>query len=279
VEREQLLERALSLAEEADWEGVVALLADRLEDLDEDPAVHCWLGVAERELGNHGVAYDHFKRALALSPDDPYVLATSGNGVAAFDDPDAEQALRTAALTAPDVFVARLLYGAYLAREGLLEEAARELEAARRLEPEDPQGLYESGVLAALGERWEEAVDFLADSVRSDPDDGWVRTMLGLLLLEDGRLEEAAGELMEGARLREEDVEAQLLAALAAAAIGRDGTAFEMVERARIRSIEGDVALIASVEERVDAGPDDAERMLTEDLAPAMLRERLRERP
>ena len=92
--------------------------------------MHCWLGTAERELGLEGIAYERFKRALALEPTDPYVLATAGNGIAAFDDPEAEPALRTAALTAPGVALARFLYGAYLAREGFVEEGQKELEAA-----------------------------------------------------------------------------------------------------------------------------------------------------
>ena len=72
------------------------------------------------ELGLDGMAYERFKRALALDPADPYVLATAGNGIAAFDDPDAERALRAAAVTAPQLPLARMMYGAYLSREGLM---------------------------------------------------------------------------------------------------------------------------------------------------------------
>ena len=130
MERDDLLERAFSMADDEEWESVADLLRDHLEEFDEDPAVHCWLGVAERELGMEGVAYERFKRAIALAPSDPYVLATAGNGIAAFDDPDAEQTLRTAALTAPQIAVTRLLYGAYLSREGFAEESIKELNAA-----------------------------------------------------------------------------------------------------------------------------------------------------
>src|SRR5690606_13636860 len=145
-------------------------------------------------------------RALALGPTDPYVLATAGNGVAAFDDPDAERALRTAALTAPGLAVARLLYGAYLSREGMYEEAAAELAAARALDEDDPQVRYELGVLAALRERWEEAADALSEAVRLAPDDAWIRSVFGLVLLEgEEREEEAGAELDEAARLDETD--------------------------------------------------------------------------
>jgi tetratricopeptide (TPR) repeat protein len=279
MEREQLLERALSLGEENDWAGAAALLSEHLDEHEEDAAVHCWLGVAERELGMEGVAYERFKRALALEPVDPHVLATAGNALAAFDDPDAERALRTAALTAPGIALTRFLYGAYLAREGFFDEARAELEAAVELDPDDAPIRYELGVLHALAGRYEDAADALADATRLDPDEGWSRVVFGLVLLETDRAEEATGELIEGARLREEDVDAQLAAALAAAATGRDGLAFEMLERARMRALDGDLALVTAVEERIESGEEAARAMLEEDLAPGLLRSRLAERP
>ena len=102
-----------------------------------------------------GIAYERFRKALALAPTDPYVLATAGNGVAAFDDADAEPALRAAALSAPDVPLTRLMYGAYLSREGLHEDALRELLAARDLNEDDSQIAYELGVAYALAEDYD----------------------------------------------------------------------------------------------------------------------------
>lgn len=279
MELEKLLDRALSLGDEGDWEGVAELLREHLEEHEEAPAVHCWLGVAERELGMEGIAYERFKRALSLGPEDPYVLATAGNAIAAFDDPDAEQALRTAALTAPDVALTRFLYGAYLAREGFHQEGRQELETARTLDPDDAQIAYELGVARYLGGDADAAADALGDSVRLDPEDGWSRVVFGLVLLEEERFEEAAGELSEGAQLRPEDVEAQLAAALAAAATGADALAYEMLERGRIRSDDEDTALLMAVEDRVETGPDGARRLLMEELAPDLLRRRLQVRP
>ena len=277
--RDQLLEQALGLGEEGNWHDAAELLRDHLEDFAEDAAVHCWLGVAEQELGLGGVAYERFKHALSLGSEDPYVLATAGNGIAYFDDPDAEQTLRTASMLGPDIPVTRLMYGAYLAREGFTEKGIEELTAARELDPDDPQIAYELGVGWALAGDHDRATDALADAVRLDPEDGWTRVVFGLELLEADRFEEGAGELMSGARIREDDVDAQLAAALAAAATGRDGTAYEMLERARIRAEEPDLALLTSVEDRLDAGHDSARELLEEDLAPDLLRTRLRERP
>jgi Flp pilus assembly protein TadD len=171
------------------------------------------------------------------------------------------------------------MYGAYLVREGFVDDGVKELRAARELDPDDAQIAYELGVGLALAGRSEQAADAMGDAVRMDPEDGWVRTVFGLVLLEAGRSDEAAGELISGARLSPDDVDAQVAAALAAAANGLEDVALEMLERARLIAVEGDLVLVDDVEERIDAGEDAASSMLTDDFAPDMLRSRLRERP
>ncbi len=279
MDLDTLLGRAISLADGGDWGPAADVLRDNVADFADEASVHCALGVAERELGNDGVAYECFKKALALQPEDPYLLATAGNGVAWFDDPDAMEALKSAALLAPDVPLTRMLYGAYLAREGFHEWAVEQLEAARELDEFDPQIRYELGVAHALSGQTSRAADSLGEAVQLEPSDGWMRMLYGLVLLEDDRLDEAAVELIEGARLSPEDVEGQLLAALAAGATGFEGVAFEMLERGRIRALEGDAELIDSAEEHIDAGPEAAASFLEDEVQREALRARLKERP
>ncbi|NIP83669.1 MAG: tetratricopeptide repeat protein, partial [Gemmatimonadetes bacterium] len=81
---------------------------------------------------------------------DPHVLAMAGAGLAAFDDPDAETALRAAALSGPELPMARLHYGAYLAREGMHDEALEHLRAAVELAPEDPAMHAELGAALVM---------------------------------------------------------------------------------------------------------------------------------
>ncbi|MCG6956224.1 MAG: tetratricopeptide repeat protein [Gemmatimonadetes bacterium] len=279
MDLEQLLDRALSMADEGDWAGMAELLRDHLGEFEDEPAVHCWLGVAERELGMEGVAYERFRRALQLGPEDPYVLATAGNGVAAFDDPDAEQALRTAALTAPDVAVARLLYGAYLTREGFVTEGLAELDAARKLDPDDAQIAYELGVARYLAGDPDGAVDAVGEATRLDSEDGWVRFVLGLMLLEAGRLDEGVPDLVEAARLRPDDLEAQLAASLAACVGGAEDLAWEMLERGRHNASDEDAAFVSAVEDRLDGGAEPSRSLLMDELVPDVLRRRLQVRP
>lgn len=254
-------------------------LREGLELAPDNPVFLCWLGVAERELGLSSSAYDRFKEALSHDPSDPHVLATLGTGLARFDDPDAEAALRSAAVLAPELALARWMYGAYLSREGLFREAMRELEAAAALAPEDPVVAYEMGVALALQGQLEAALEAFTRSVDLDPGEGWSQVVMGIVEAELGRMEEAARDLSEGARGRPEDVEAQLLAALAAKAAEWEELAFEMLERGRQGAQVGDLPLLELVETRLDAGSQDAEALLVEDLIPGALRERLMERP
>ncbi len=274
-----LLARGLELGEDGDWEGMARSLEEALEIFPGDPSVLCWLGVAERELGLTGSAYDRFKEALARDPEDPHILATVGSGLSHFDDPDAEAALRSASVMAPELPLARWLYGAYLSREGLFEDAMRELTAASGLAPEDPSVAYELGVALALQGKMEPALEALSRSVDLDPTEGWAQVVQGLVEAELGLWEEASRDLSEGARARPQDVEAQLLAALAAEVAGWEDLAQEMMERGRQGALPGDVPLVEAVEGRLDEGSESAEGFLVQELLPGALRERLMVRP
>lgn len=276
---QSVLDRAHEAGEEGDFATMTERLLEGLEDHPGNPYLLCWLGVAEREQGPGGVAYDHFLACLAARPTDAYILATAGSGIAAFDDPDAEGALRTAALLAPDLPLARWLYGAYLIREGMLEDGLRELRAAKELDGEDALVRYELGVGLALSGKREEGIEEMYRSVEQDAADGWVHVVLGLLLAEEGRMPEAAGVLEEGARLRPEDIEAQLIAALAGAASGEEDAPFEMLERARQWAEGADRALVDEVESRLDDGAEESATWLVEQMGPTALRERMMTRP
>ncbi|MGH7481283.1 MAG: tetratricopeptide repeat protein, partial [Longimicrobiales bacterium] len=216
---DDLLKRALALGDEGRWEEMARELADALQDDPEDPYLLCWLGVAERELDNDGAAYEYFRRCLAQEPLDPHLLAMCGSGLAAFDDPAAGDALRAAALTGGEVPETRLQYGAYLARQGLFTDALEQLEAAKRLAPEDADVHAELAIAHALKGDIASATPHMETALELSADDAWNRILLGLFHVELGDLEPAAEELWRAAEIAEADAEAQVLAALAAAAV------------------------------------------------------------
>jgi Flp pilus assembly protein TadD len=198
--------------------------------------------------------------------------------VAALDDPSAEGALRMAALTAPDFPFARLSYGAYLAREGLFDEAITELEAARGLSPEDGLIHAELGMAYLLARRTENGLDALEEALSRTPGDSWLRALWGLALVDAGRGEEGAEQLHQAAGEREDDVEVQLIAALAMAAEGWEDPAWEALARAETHADSSDRELLTEVEDRLEAGPDAADEFLRLDLGPTLLRDRLLQR-
>jgi protein O-GlcNAc transferase len=281
-EREAAIAEAVAeaqgLGDQERWQEARELLATTLEEQGEDALLLTWLGLAAERLGEDGEAYERFRHALSLDPQDPFVLAAAGSGIANLDDPAAEPALRLAALTAPGFPFARAAYGAYLAREGMIDEAVTELEAARRLAPDDPGPRTELGIALLLAGRREEGVAMLEEALGHASDDSWLRALLGVALALGERGEEGAELLHQAAGEREEDVEVQLLAALAMAAEGWEDPAWEAVARAEAWADGSDRETIAEVEECLGLGPEAAADLLRADLGPSLLRERLRQR-
>lgn len=271
----EILKQALQLGEEERWSEMADALNLALSDVPDDPYVLCWLGVAERELGRDGVAYEYFKRAWEEEPLDPELLAMVGAGLAAFDDPEAEAALRAAALTGPDVPIARLQYGAYLARTGLHDQALDNLRAAAELDPEDPAIQGELGIAYALMNDFRQAATAMETALELAPDDSWTRVLLGLIQLENRELELAAEQLVRAADERPEDAEAQVIAALAAAAAGWEDAAHQTIARVEYSAETYDQELLDEARDRVDDGPTESLEFLTETVAPVALRERL----
>jgi len=272
---QETLDRAFELGDEGRWEEMANLLSSTLEQEPDDPYVLCWLGVAERELERPGAAYDLFKRCIAQQPEDPQLLSLAGAGLASFDDPEAEPALRTAALSGPDLPFTRLQYGAYLAREGLFEEAMHHLDAAVALAPDDPAMHGERGIALALKGDVAGGIASMELALELAPEDSWTRLLVGLLRIESGDAEEGATALLEAAAERDTDFEAQALAALAAAVQGWEDRAQEALARADLADEGRDIELLAEIEERIAQGPAAARELLSDSLAPAILHGRL----
>ena len=273
-----IADEAASLGEQDRWDMAYALVVDAVDTHGDDALLLCWAGLAAQRLGEEAEAFEWFRRALAQDPRDPFILAAAGNGLAALDDPAAAAALRTAALTAPGYAFARTAYGAYLSREGLFDDAVKELEAARGLAPDDASVHTELGIALLLGGRTAEGLDALEEALSFDAADAWLRSLVGLAMVEAGRMEEGAEQLHQAAAERVEDVEVQLLAALAMAAQGWADPAWEALARAEAAADSSDRELISEVEDRVEAGDEAAAELLRENLGPSLLRERLLQR-
>lgn len=271
------LAEALELGEQERWDEMADLLAGALERHPDDAYLLGWAGVAEGERGNDGIAYEYFRRCIEQEPVDPQLLALAGSGLAAFDDPEAETALRAAALSGPDIATTRLQYGAYLSRAGLLDEALDQLRAALELDAEDPVIHAELAAALALNGDHAAAASRMEEALALAPDDTWNRVILALLQLELEELETAAENLVRAATERTDDPEAQVLAALAAAAAGWDDAAQDALARAPYGAEGTDATMIDEAESRIAMGGEAPLRMLRDALGPSALRDRLME--
>ncbi len=275
----QRLQEASALSDEGRWPEAIDILLAEESEHPRDPVLMCMLGVAAQELGADGRAYDYFRRCIAEHPGDPLLLVTAGNGLAHYDDPEAESTLRLAAVTAPTLMIARLYYGSYLLREGLLDLATAELEAAKDLEEEDPRIHRELAAAYYLRDRRSDAIDQLDLALSFDDDDSDLRLLYGLVLLDDGQTAEGAEEIHRASAEIPADTEAQLLCALACAAHDWSDEAWLAHARAEDGITAPLLPTLQEVEELLEAGPDAADSYLREQFAPSMLRERLLERP
>lgn len=278
AELEQRMQEASLLADEGHWEEAFALLLEEEHDHPDNAMLLCMLGVAARAVDADGPAYQYFRRCLAQSPTDPVLLATAGSALAALGEPEAESALRLAALTAPDLPLARLQYGAYLAREGMLDVGTAELEAARLLDESNADIRLELAVAYLLAGRNEDGVAEMEEALSRNSEDSWIRLLYGLALLEARRTEQAAEELHRAAADRVDDSDAQLVSALASTTQGWTDEAWNAFARAEATDA-ADPGLLEEVEASIEAGAEEAEALLSGYLAPSVLRTRLLERP
>lgn len=274
---QERLQEASRLSDEGRWPEAFEILAEEEKDHPDEPTLLCMLGVAAEQVDAAGLAYDFYRRCLAEQPTDPFLLVPLGVGLARYDDLEAERVLRLAALTAPDLAITRLHYGAYLTREGQLDVARSELEAARQLDAGDPRIARELGGAYVLSGQVEPGLEELERAVQLAEDDSEIRLCYGLALLHATRMEEAAEELHRAAVEMTPDGEVQLAAALVCASQGWWDQAWDALARADLAEWTADSQLKDEVEEALEAGSEEAEALLLEDLAPSMLRARLLE--
>jgi tetratricopeptide (TPR) repeat protein len=226
----------LTWRQSAHYRDVITLYRATLERSPESWVAHLNLGVALSDVGENQEALPHLQRALALKPDHPETLNSLGNvlnqlGRPAEARPLLERAVQLSprfatahntlgtvlmALNQPDAglaslrraveldarFVtARVNLGWALANTGRPAEALAQLEQARRLEPADANVELKTALVYAMSRRFSDALPHARRAVELRPDDPDMRSVLGSLLLELGRVAEAADQFEEALAL------------------------------------------------------------------------------
>ncbi|MEX2571635.1 MAG: tetratricopeptide repeat protein [Gemmatimonadota bacterium] len=271
---EQLLE-ASRLSESGDDPGALKLLLDLEADHPSDPTLLCMLGALSAHLGAEGMSSDFFRRCLAQNPTNPQILITAGSGLARSGDTQAEAALRLAALTAPELPAARMHYGAFLVRSGLLAQGIEELSAARGLDPDSAEVRRELGIALLLAGSTNDGLSEIEAATAAEPEDPDAKLLYGLALIQEGDLPRAAEELYTLAEPLAEDAEVQILLALTFAAQGWEEEAWLALSRAEAAPIPADAAVTSAVEDAIAAGQQTIRALLLDELAPSTLRDRI----
>lgn len=272
---EESLQEASRLADSGDAAEAFGVLLEVERDHPDDPTLLCMLGVLAAHHDAEGMSIDFFRRCLAQQPTDPELLVTAGAALAAAGDPDAEPALRLAAVTAPHLPAARMHYGALLVRNGLLEQGLEELRTARSLGPDDATIRRELALGMLMDRRGVEALGELEAAVAADPDDADMRFLFGLVLLHEDEPARAAEELHPIGSLLSDDAEVQLILALTFALAEWEEEAWLALSRAEGASDPADPAVVRDVEEAIEQGEEAVRPLLLEELAASALRDRV----
>lgn len=279
LELDPRLQEASRLTEEERWSEAFSLLQEMEQEYADDAMLLATLGTVAGEMEARGLAYEYFRRGLASQPTDPAILVLLGAGLARFDDPEAERVLRLAAIGAPHLPAARFHYGSYLAREGMYELALAELTAARDLDPDDASVLRELALAQWLAGHLEASASSLEQAADLAPEDPEVRLLSGFVRILSGDLSEGAEEVVRTAPELPEQGELQVVASLAAAAEGWLDEAWTALARAEGAALAADPELVQEVEEALEAGEEEARRLLLDEVLPRVLHERMLARP
>ncbi|MDR0788496.1 MAG: hypothetical protein LBG44_11645 [Gemmatimonadota bacterium] len=273
---DEVLVEAARLVDDGEEEAALRMLLDAERDHPSDATLLCMTGVVADQIGAEGMAADFFRRCLAEEPTDPELLVRAGSALARSGDPSAEPALRLAVLTAPDFAQARLHYGVFLVRGGVLEQGLEELAIARTLDPGDADIRRETAIGMLLAGRETEARVEMEAAIDLDGTDLESRFLFGLLLLLADDMAGAAEVLYPAAAGMEDDGDAQLIFALTFGIEGWMDEAWQAIARAETAAAPADPEAAREVEEALEEGEEEMREMLMTELAPSALRSRIR---
>ena len=197
-------------------------------------------GLALVRSGRTVEAQPIFDRLLAQHADWPELNVLLGQAAAQEGDFDAAvEHLERAIELRPDVAEAQATLGNIYLRQGRLEEAGAALRAEVASHPADHQSRYVLATVLELDNQPQAALREVELVLDAEPDFADARYLRGKILLEDGRVDEAAAQLLAAAELAPEDPNIRNQLGLAYQKLGDREKAreqFEIFQRLKGRS-------------------------------------------
>lgn len=221
-----------------DHEGATREYREALRLRPDDFDARYNLGQVLLARGQTDEATAELRAALRIRPEDAGAHAQLGAALLAADraDPrtlaDAIEHCRRAVEIDAEQVDARYNLGQALARRGDLDAAARELDVALRLRPDDVDTLDALGLVRRALGQGPEAAALFREALRSAPDDPTAHDALGQLRFAEGDVAEATRHFEALVKRRPEDADARNNLGSALAAGGRLAEAIGQFERA-----------------------------------------------
>ncbi|HYH67553.1 MAG TPA: protein kinase [Urbifossiella sp.] len=147
-------------------------------------------GLIHDHLGQHAAAAAAFRRAAVMNPSDATVRENLGDSLLDAGDATAGDAFREAIKIDPDRFDPRDKLAVLLARQGKLDEALALLAEAG---PDHAAAFHRRVRLYQERGRHRDALDLIEPWLDAKPKDAVARHLLGVSLVQTGRLPEAVG--------------------------------------------------------------------------------------
>ena len=169
------------------------------------------LGLSFVELGRDADALPHLQRALGLAPDDPAVLYSLGLAYLRLGKPEMRAIVNRLSELSNGIAAAYLLKGQALLASFEFERAVPELEMARKLNPELPRLDYSLGLGYLKLGRNREAITCFEKELMRAPRDFSTLYYLAYLHEADGDLSAALARLKAGLMLEPQSAEGNTL--------------------------------------------------------------------
>jgi tetratricopeptide (TPR) repeat protein len=230
---------ALERLRRGDRPGARAAIDAALAREPDAPALLAFAGLLAAQAGDPAAAVPHFRRALALAPDDLGMRVNLATALVASGARD--EAAAACAAGPDDPRLSRL--AAYIHQEsGRLAEAAAAYQSVIAAFPEDFESWNNLGnVRAAMGDL-DGAIDAFLRAITLRPDVVEMVFNLSEALAAAGRDEERRAVMREAARVSPDDVRVQTELGLAESALND----FEAAERAYIEAIRLDPGALSA---------------------------------
>jgi len=205
-----------------DYSRAIELFEREQSEVGDTPFIQVNLGLCRMELGQYEAALRHFDTAIAMRAEHAPAWFHRGRLLFRLKRPiEAEAALERALQHDRTNVEAYRLIARLLAARGQLDAAAKQLDEALVVKPNDVATLHDSAMLLARRGHVSEALARARRAMTIAPQSGDAHRLLGMLLLQSGDAAAGIEALRRAAELSPTDVDARYNLAAALSAAGR----------------------------------------------------------